>query len=71
MFDPGSIPAKLIYFSEKNIFFPEMALAAIIVNPSFTIGDYEREDIVFFSPVLEQDIIGNIYFKIFETYIFS
>ena len=48
-----------------------MALAAIIFNPSFTIGDYEREDIVFFSPVLEQDIIGNIYFKIFETYIFS
>ena len=48
-----------------------MALAAIIVNPSFTIEDYEREDIVFFSPVLEQDMIGNICFKMFETYIFS
>ena len=48
-----------------------MALAAIIVNPSFTIGDYKTEDIVFFFPVLEQDRIGNICFKIFETYIFS
>ena len=48
-----------------------MNLAAIIVNPSFTIGDYKTGDIVFFSPVLEQDMIGNKCFKIFETYIFS
>ena len=48
-----------------------MALATIIVNPSFTIEDYEREYIVFFSPVLEQDMIGNTFFKIFETYIYS
>ena len=38
---------------------------------SFTIGDCKTEDIVFFFPVLEQDRIGNICFKIFETYIFS
>ena len=48
-----------------------MALATIIVNPSFTIEDYEREYIVFFSHVLEQDMIGNTFFKIFETYIYS
>ena len=48
-----------------------MALVAIIVNPSFTIGDYKTEDIVSFSPVLKQNMIGNICFKIFETYILS
>ena len=30
--------------------------------------DYEREDIVFFLPVLEQKMIRNICFKNFETY---
>ena len=37
-----------------------MFLAAIIVNPSITIGDYKIEYIVLFLPVLEQEMIRKI-----------
>ena len=48
-----------------------MSLASVIVNPPLTIADYKREDIVSFFPVLEEELIRNICFKIFETYILS
>ena len=48
-----------------------MSLDAVIVNPPLTIGDYKWEDIVSFFPVLEEELIRNICFKIFETYILS
>ena len=34
-----------------------MSLAAVIVNPSLMIRDYKTEYIVYFLPVLEQEMI--------------
>ena len=48
-----------------------MSLAAVIVNPSLMIRDYKTEYIVYFLPVLEQELIRIICFKNFETYILS
>ena len=59
------------FLGEIIIFSLEMSLAAVIVNPYLTIGDYKRENIVSFFPVLEEELIRNICFKIFETYILS
>ena len=46
----SSSHAKPTFFREIIIFFPEMALAVIIVNPSFIRGDYKTEYIFFFFP---------------------
>ena len=48
-----------------------MSLAAVIVNPSLMIRDYKTEYIVYFLPVLQQELIRIICFKNFETYILS
>ena len=58
-------------FWKNIIFFTWNGLGRGHCQPFPTIGDYKRENIVFFLPVLEQEMIRNICFKIFETYILS